>query len=66
MSMSVSSIATLIGAPIAGALLKTSESGRMDFLGIQVWGGVFLLAGAAWCCVLWLAAWKKLGKGWRV
>lgn len=66
MSMSVSSIATLVGAPIAGALLKTKANGRMDFLGIQVWGGVFLLTGAGWCCVLWLATWKKLNKGWRV
>ncbi|KAG9189702.1 hypothetical protein G6011_06570 [Alternaria panax] len=38
MSWSVSSIASLIGAPIAGALLKKTD-GRTNFIGVQIWSG---------------------------
>lgn len=65
MSWSVSSIATLIGAPIAGALLKTKD-GKIDFLGPQVWSGVCLMVGTAWLCILWFVTSKKQEKGWRV
>jgi hypothetical protein len=65
MSMSVSSVATLIGAPIAGALLMT-KNGKTDFLGVQLWSGIFLLFGTAWLAVLWVATAKMKKKGWRV
>ncbi|KAF2275990.1 MFS general substrate transporter [Westerdykella ornata] len=66
MSMSVSSVATLIGAPIAGALVTTKSDGRTSYLGVQLWSGIFLLFAATWCCVLWVTAWKFLKAGWRV
>ncbi|KAF2709572.1 MFS general substrate transporter [Pleomassaria siparia CBS 279.74] len=65
MSWSVSSIATLIGAPIAGALLKTKD-GKLDFIGVQIWSGVCLLAGAVCLGVLWVQTVKHQKKGWRV
>ncbi|KAF1951709.1 MFS general substrate transporter [Byssothecium circinans] len=65
MSWSVSSIASLIGSPIAGALLKTKD-GRRDFLGVQLWSGVCLMMGTCWLAVLWWASSRKLGKGWRI
>jgi hypothetical protein len=65
MSWSVSSIATLIGAPIAGALLKQKD-GRTDFIGVQVWSGVCLMAGTMWLLVLYVTTVKTLKKGWRV
>lgn len=64
MSWSVSSIATLIGAPIAGALLKRTD-GRTNFIGVQVWSGVCLMVGTGWLVVLWWATSRKQGK-WRV
>ena len=64
MSWSVSSIATLIGAPIAGALLKRSN-GHANFLGTQIWSGVCLMVGTCWLVVLWIATSRKQGK-WRV
>ena len=65
MSWSVSSIASLIGAPIAGALLKR-EDGRTNFIGVQVWSGVCLMLGTAWLVVLWSVTVKTQKKGWRV
>lgn len=65
MSWSVSSIATLIGAPIAGALLKKKD-GRTDFIGVQVWSGVCLMVGTSWLAVLYIATVRTQRKGWRV
>lgn len=65
MSWSVSSVATLIGAPIAGALLKR-EDGKTEFLGVQLWSGIFLLFGSVWLGVLWVATTRFQKKGWRV
>lgn len=65
MSWSVSSVATLIGSPIAGALLRT-RNGQIDFLGVQIWSGVCLLAGSVWLGVLWYTTTKTLKRGWRV
>jgi MFS family permease len=65
MSWSVSSIASLIGAPIAGALLKKTD-GRTNFIGVQVWSGVCLMIGTCWLVVLWVVTVKTQKKGWRV
>jgi MFS family permease len=65
MSWSVSSIASLIGAPIAGALLRKKD-GRTDFIGVQVWSGVCLLVGTCWLIVLYIVAVRTLKKGWRI
>jgi len=65
MSWSVSSIATLIGAPIAGALLKKTD-GRTNFIGVQVWSGACLMVGTGWLVVLWFVTVKSQKKGWRV
>jgi fucose permease len=65
MSWSCSSIASLIGAPIAGALVKT-KNGQSDFLGVQLWSGVCLMFGTCWLGVLWVATTRQQKKGWRV
>ncbi|CAN9260440.1 unnamed protein product [Alternaria alternata] len=65
MSWSVSSIASLIGAPIAGALLKKTN-GRTNFIGVQVWSGVCLMLGTCWLVVLWIVTARTQKKGWRV
>ncbi|KAB2107279.1 hypothetical protein AG0111_0g4568 [Alternaria gaisen] len=65
MSWSVSSIASLIGAPIAGALLKKTN-GRTNFIGVQVWSGVCLMLGTCWLVVLWIVTVRTQKKGWRV
>ncbi|KAI4956033.1 hypothetical protein J4E91_000243 [Alternaria rosae] len=65
MSWSVSSIATLIGAPIAGALLKKTD-GRTNFIGVQIWSGACLMVGTGWLVVLWTVTVKTQKKGWRV
>ncbi|KAL1796348.1 hypothetical protein ACET3X_004888 [Alternaria dauci] len=65
MSWSVSSIASLIGAPIAGALLKKTN-GRTNFIGVQVWSGVCLMIGTCWLVVLWTVTMRKQKKGWKV
>ena len=67
MSWGVSSIATLIGAPIAGALLTTSvaKDGKesINFLGVQIWSGVCLLLGSAVLVLLWIMTVRKQKKG---
>ncbi|KAH7402456.1 major facilitator superfamily domain-containing protein [Pyrenochaeta sp. MPI-SDFR-AT-0127] len=65
MSWSVSSLATLTGAPIAGALLKKTN-GQTNFIGVQVWSGVCLMIGTGWLCVLWVATVRVQKKGWKV
>jgi hypothetical protein len=66
MSWSVSSVASLIGAPIAGALLRKGEDGRTNFIGVQVWSGACLMIGTAWLIVLWFVTVRTQKKGWRV
>jgi MFS family permease len=66
MSWSISSIATLIGSPIAGALLKTKANGETDFLGPQLWSGICLLVGSACLLVLWAVTKKTMNTGWRI
>lgn len=65
MSWSVSSIASLIGAPIAGSLLRRDGDGRTNFLGVQLWSGVCLMVGTGWLCVLYTVTRRKMGR-WRV
>jgi MFS family permease len=64
MSWSVSSIASLIGAPIAGALLRKKD-GRTDFIGVQVWSGVCLSIGTVWLIVLYTVTVRTQKKGWK-
>jgi predicted MFS family arabinose efflux permease len=66
MSWSVSSIASLIGAPIAGALLRKREDGSTDFLGVQIWSGVCLMVGTGWLGMLYIVTVRAQKKGWRV
>ena len=67
MSWGICSVASLIGAPIAGALLRTPISSNgtpvTNFLGVQLWSGVFLLLGSAWLVVLWIATVRQQKKG---
>lgn len=52
MGWCLSGVSFLIGAPIAGAL--TSIGGEnINFLPVQVWSGVLLMAGSAGLMVLW-------------
>ncbi|KAL4964250.1 major facilitator superfamily domain-containing protein [Aspergillus stella-maris] len=48
MAQSITSFATLIGAPIAGALAHLGSDGSDDlnFLNVQLWCGVLMLAGS--------------------
>ncbi|KAJ4326395.1 hypothetical protein N0V94_000070 [Neodidymelliopsis sp. IMI 364377] len=66
MSWSVSSIASLIGAPIAGSLLRKDADGHTNFIGVQIWSGVCLMVGTVCLCVLWFATMKAQNKGWRI
>jgi hypothetical protein len=58
--------ATLIGAPIAGSLLKTNAEGHLNFIGVQVWSGVCLMVGTGFLFILWLVTVRSQNKGWRV
>jgi len=67
MSWGISSFASLIGSPIAGALLKSqSENGkqpRSNFLGPQLWAGCCLLVGAGTISLLWIVTVRRLRTG---
>ncbi|KAF2205865.1 MFS general substrate transporter [Delitschia confertaspora ATCC 74209] len=65
MSWGVSSLATLIGAPIAGALLKTND-GKADFRDVSIWTGICLLVGSAWLVYLWVTAVRFQKRGWFI
>lgn len=54
MAQAIGSVASLIGPPIAAALAEVSSSkGRTDYLGLQLWGGLIMLAAAANLWILW-------------
>jgi MFS family permease len=66
MSWGVSSVSTLIGAPIAGALLTTRRvDGRekTNFIGVQLWSGICLLVGSCVLVVLHTMTRRKQNKG---
>lgn len=63
MSWGMSSFASLIGSPIAGAILKQHRGpdGRQpkeDFLGPQLWAGICLLIGGGFIAMLWMRVYR--------
>ncbi|QDS71643.1 hypothetical protein FKW77_007480 [Venturia effusa] len=63
MSWGISSFASLIGSPIAGALLGHNGEGvkqqRSDFLGPQLWAGICLLVGAVTIAALYVLTYRR-------
>lgn len=53
MSQALNSVGSLIGAPIAGALTTTNADGKVNYLGLQVFGGVVMLTGGLNIISLW-------------
>jgi predicted MFS family arabinose efflux permease len=69
MSWGVGSFASLLGPPIAGALIRRSggaaggKERRSDFLGPQLWAGCCLLVGAGIISILWVVTARKRKAG---
>jgi predicted MFS family arabinose efflux permease len=67
MSWGMSSFSSLIGSPIAGALLKRHGGGgkpvKSDYLGPQLWAGCCLLSGAGAILILWIVTVKRRKTG---
>jgi MFS family permease len=64
MSWGIGSFSSLIGSPIAAAMLtRTPTEGRArsrhDFLGPQLWAGCSLLVGSAFIFTLWALRYKE-------
>ncbi|KIW08583.1 hypothetical protein, variant [Verruconis gallopava] len=71
MSWGISSFASLIGSPIAGAILKHHPTdgharSRSDFLGPALWAGVCLLLGSGIIFILWALRVKETKKGYFI
>ncbi|KAJ5509217.1 hypothetical protein N7527_011360 [Penicillium freii] len=64
MAQSLSSFATLVGPPIAGALASIGADGSADlnYLGIQLFSGIVMCFGAFQLIFLWYLLYKKRGK----
>ncbi|KAL5342658.1 major facilitator superfamily domain-containing protein [Aspergillus crustosus] len=64
MTQSITSFATLIGAPIAGALADLGSSGSDDlnFTNVQLWCGILIVSGAVQLLGLWFLLWKLRDK----
>lgn len=68
MGWSLSGVAFLIGAPIAGALTTVGvpEAGQgqeaINFIPVQVWSGLMLALGSVGLCVLWTLLVKMRGE----
>ncbi|KAI9371092.1 major facilitator superfamily domain-containing protein [Aspergillus egyptiacus] len=60
MAQSITSFATLIGAPIAGALADLGASGSDDLnlVNVQLWCGILMVSGAVQLLGLWFLLWK--------
>jgi len=53
MAQSVSSIANLLGPPIAGAVLRAANSDSKHFIGVQLFTGMLMALGAIQAVGLW-------------
>jgi hypothetical protein len=64
MAQSLSSFATLLGPPIAGALASIGANGSADlnYLGIQLFSGITMGFGALQLIGLWYLLYTKRGK----
>ncbi|KAJ6134072.1 hypothetical protein N7523_000394 [Penicillium sp. IBT 18751x] len=64
MAQSISSFASLLGPPIAGALASVGSHGSADlnYLNIQLFGGITMSIGAFELLILWYLLWKIRGK----
>lgn len=64
MAQSISSFASLIGPPIAGALASIDSDGSADlnFLGIQLFSGITMTLGACSLIVLWYLLYRLRDK----
>ncbi|KAL3456995.1 major facilitator superfamily domain-containing protein [Aspergillus heterothallicus] len=64
MAQSITSFATLIGAPIAGALADLGSRGSDDlnFVNVQLWCGILMVSGAVQLLGLWFLLWKLRDK----
>ncbi|KAL4987468.1 major facilitator superfamily domain-containing protein [Aspergillus falconensis] len=64
MAQSMTSFATLIGAPIAGALADLGSSGgeNLNYVNVQLWCGVLMVSGAVQLLGLWWLLWRFRGK----
>jgi len=61
MAQSVSSIANLLGPPIAGAILRAANSDSTHFIGVQLFTGLLMALGAVQCLGLWRLLMSKRG-----
>lgn len=61
MAQSISSIANLIGPPIAGAVLKAQNPDGKHFLGVQLFTGLLMALGAIQLLGLWRLLIRKRG-----
>lgn len=64
MAQGIGSFATLIGAPVAGALASIGSKGSADlnFLNIQLFSGIVMMSGAFQLMGLWFLLYKKKDK----
>lgn len=63
MAQGIGAIASLIGSPIGGALIRNKGNGSVDFLGLQLFSGSALIAGGCNLIGLWILLVKRRGKG---
>ena len=55
MAQAIGATASLIGSPIAGALVRTKKDGRgQTFFGAQLWAGLVMMVGSSLLIVLWI------------
>ncbi|KAK5110976.1 hypothetical protein LTR85_000686 [Meristemomyces frigidus] len=65
MAQGIGSVASLIGSPIAGALLevRSAGSGGNDYLGLQLFSGLVMILGGCQLMLLWMLLVKKRDVG---
>jgi len=69
MAQGIGSIASLIGAPIAGALTQIdaeTSRGGVNYLGMQLFGGIVMVFGGCSLLALWRVLFKRRNMGKRI
>jgi hypothetical protein len=59
MAQAIGAIASLIGSPVAGALVRGNDQTGYNYLGLQLFCGIMMMVGSILLSFLWITLVKE-------